>query len=103
LPSSLLLTASFGHLVPNPLLSLFQPLNTLNLHPSLLPKYRGAAPIQWGIINGDADENWNSNNGMGITVQELSRGKFDRGRILGQEKIVSSLSLSLYISYQKKT
>ncbi|GAA6010805.1 hypothetical protein JCM11491_002954 [Sporobolomyces phaffii] len=92
-PSSLLVTASFGHLLPTSLLSRFLPLNTLNLHPSLLPEYRGAAPIQWGIMNGDADSNWgrdttSANRGMGVTVQELSRGKFDRGRILGQEKVV---------------
>ncbi|GAA5980230.1 hypothetical protein JCM5350_000880 [Sporobolomyces pararoseus] len=89
LPSSLLLTASFGHLLPTSLLSRFQPLNCLNLHPSILPNYRGAAPIQWSIINGDADENWkNKGRGMGVTVQELSREKFDRGRILGNEKII---------------
>jgi methionyl-tRNA formyltransferase len=78
--SNILLTASFGHLIPNSLLDYFEPLNTLNVHPSLLPKYRGAAPIQWTIINGDQE--------TGVTVQELSRGKFDCGRILGQESIV---------------
>ncbi|GAA5928878.1 methionyl-tRNA formyltransferase [Sporobolomyces koalae] len=83
LASSLLITASFGHLLPTSLLARFHSLNTLNLHPSLLPKYRGAAPIQWGIINGDAD----LEGGMGVTIQELSRGKFDRGRILGQERV----------------
>ncbi|GAA5907844.1 methionyl-tRNA formyltransferase [Sporobolomyces salmoneus] len=93
LPNSLLLTASFGHLLPTSLLSLFLPLNALNLHPSMLPKYRGAAPIQWGVINGDSDRNWRGSRegelegGMGVTVQELSRGKFDRGRILGQERV----------------
>ncbi|GAA5857868.1 hypothetical protein JCM8547_006012 [Rhodosporidiobolus lusitaniae] len=80
-PRNLLLTASFGHLIPSALLSLFPLLNALNVHPSLLPKYRGAAPIQHGIVNGDADE---GGSGMGVTVQELSRGKFDQGRILGQ-------------------
>ncbi|GAA5960744.1 hypothetical protein JCM3765_007315 [Sporobolomyces pararoseus] len=90
LPYSLLLTASFGHLLPTSLLSQFQPLNALNLHPSILPNYRGAAPIQWGIINGDSDSNWkeDQDKGMGITVQELSREKFDRGRILANQKIV---------------
>ncbi|GAA5829712.1 hypothetical protein JCM3766R1_001275 [Sporobolomyces carnicolor] len=97
-PSSLLLTASYGHLLPTALLSRFEPLNTLNLHPSMLPSYRGAAPIQWGIINGDADANWNSTHldsprGMGVSVQELSHGKFDRGRILAQEKIARAAGL----------
>lgn len=86
-PSNLLLTASFGHLIPSSLLSRFLPLNTINVHPSLLPKYRGAAPIQWALINGDAE--------TGVSIQELSRGTFDKGRILGQSHFVSiSSSLS---------
>ncbi|KAK4048013.1 Methionyl-tRNA formyltransferase [Microbotryomycetes sp. JL201] len=78
-PDSVLLTASFGHLIPSRILSMFEPLHTLNVHPSLLPKYRGAAPIQWTIANGDRE--------TGVTVQELSRGKFDHGRILGQSRV----------------
>ncbi|KPV75606.1 uncharacterized protein RHOBADRAFT_53567 [Rhodotorula graminis WP1] len=81
--ANVLLTASFGHLIPTSLLSLFLPLNALNVHPSLLPRWRGAAPIQRGIIVGDADGV--TGESMGVTVQELSRGKFDRGRILAQQ------------------
>ncbi|BGP48191.1 Methionyl-tRNA formyltransferase [Rhodotorula kratochvilovae] len=84
-PQNLLLTASFGHLLPTPLLSLFHPLNALNVHPSLLPRWRGAAPIQRGIIAGDADGL--TDEPMGVTVQELSRGRFDRGRILAQQAV----------------
>jgi len=92
-PSNLLITASFGHLLPTPLLSHFLPLNALNLHPSMLPQYRGAAPIQWSVINGEADENWrDGERGCGVTVQELSRGRFDRGRILGSERIAGRAS-----------
>lgn len=83
-PNNVLVTASFGHLIPDSLLSRFEPLNTLNVHPSLLPQYRGAAPIQWTIINGDSL--------TGVTVQELSRGRFDRGRILAQDEYVSAYS-----------
>ncbi|KAL8281394.1 hypothetical protein RQP46_006078 [Phenoliferia psychrophenolica] len=54
-PSNILIAASFGHLIPSSLLDLFDPLNALNVHPSLLPKYRGAAPIQWAIINRDRE------------------------------------------------
>ncbi|KAM0787861.1 hypothetical protein ACM66B_003913 [Microbotryomycetes sp. NB124-2] len=77
--TSILLTASFGHLIPSRILSMFEHLHTLNVHPSLLPKYRGAAPIQWTIANGDRE--------TGVTVQELSKGKFDHGRILGQSRL----------------
>lgn len=79
-PQNLLLTASFGHLIPTSLLATyFEPLNALNVHPSLLPRWRGAAPIQWSILAGDVEG--------GVTVQELSRGRFDRGRILAQEHV----------------
>jgi len=53
-------------------------LGTINLHASLLPKYRGAAPIQWALINGDSD--------TGVTTFFIER-RVDTGAILLQEKI----------------
>lgn len=77
---NLLITASFGYLVPQSILARFPPLNTLNVHPSLLPKYRGAAPIQWTIMRGEKE--------TGVTVQSLGK-RFDEGRILAQQNVVS--------------
>ncbi|WVQ81994.1 hypothetical protein IAT38_004121 [Cryptococcus sp. DSM 104549] len=77
----LLLTASFGHIIPNRLLNLFRPTHRLNLHPSLLPTFRGPAPLQWTIAK-QLDK-------TGITVQTLapySRG-IDSGDIVGQVDI----------------
>lgn len=54
------------------------PLGTLNLHGSLLPKYRGAAPINWAVINGETE--------TGVTTF-LLRHEIDTGDILFQEKI----------------
>ncbi len=54
------------------------PLGTINLHASLLPKYRGAAPINWAIINGEKE--------TGLTTF-LIEGEIDTGRILLQHKI----------------
>jgi len=54
------------------------PLGTLNLHGSLLPKYRGAAPINWAVINGETE--------TGVTTF-LLRHEIDTGDILSQEKI----------------
>ena len=54
------------------------PLGTLNLHGSLLPKYRGAAPINWAIINGETE--------TGVTTF-LLRHEIDTGDILFQEKM----------------
>lgn len=53
-------------------------LGTFNLHGSLLPKYRGAAPINWCIINGDEES--------GVTTFKLTH-QIDTGSILFQEKI----------------
>jgi methionyl-tRNA formyltransferase len=54
------------------------PLGTYNLHGSLLPKYRGAAPINWAIINGDKE--------TGVTSFKLQH-EIDTGDIFMQEKI----------------
>src|SRR5205809_5694806 len=54
------------------------PMGTINVHASLLPQYRGAAPINWAIINGEKE--------TGITTFKLQQ-KIDTGDILLQEKI----------------
>ena len=45
--------ASFGVMVPEPVLEVFEPEGILNIHPSLLPLYRGASPIESAILDGD--------------------------------------------------
>jgi methionyl-tRNA formyltransferase len=55
------------------------PLGTINVHASLLPKYRGAAPINWAIINGEKES--------GVTTFKLTH-EIDTGNILLQEKVV---------------
>jgi methionyl-tRNA formyltransferase len=54
------------------------PLGTFNLHGSLLPKYRGAAPINWAVMNGDVE--------TGVTTFKLSH-EIDTGSILFREKV----------------
>ena len=46
--------AAYGQILPQSILDLPR-FGCLNVHTSLLPKYRGAAPIQWSILNGDAE------------------------------------------------
>ena len=55
------------------------PLGTFNLHASLLPQYRGAAPVQWALINGEKE--------TGVTTFLLDE-KIDEGRILLHEKLI---------------
>ena len=54
------------------------PMGTINLHGSLLPQYRGAAPINWAIINGEKE--------TGVTTFFIQQ-EIDTGKIIFQEKI----------------
>lgn len=54
-PDAFGILASFGIIIKPDLLELFEPEGILNLHPSLLPKYRGASPIESAILAGDQD------------------------------------------------
>ncbi|KAI0732728.1 Formyltransferase [Fomitopsis betulina] len=79
--SHVIITASFGHILPKRILELFLPSRRLNVHPSLLPEYRGAAPIQHTIMDGLKD--------TGVSVVEmLERSKgIDAGALWGQERV----------------
>ena len=61
----LLVVVAYGKILPEAVLAA-APLGALNVHGSLLPKYRGAAPIQWAVINGDAE--------TGVTIMRLDAG-----------------------------
>lgn len=78
----LLVTASFGRILPDSLLELFPKGQRLNVHPSLLPAYRGPAPIQHAIMNGDME--------TGVCVIEMLKrgGGIDTGEIWGQQRSV---------------
>lgn len=81
LPTSLLITASFGSILPPSLLSIFEQSRQLNVHPSLLPKYRGASPIQQAILNADTE--------TGVTILGMNSKGTDKGDIWAQNKVVS--------------
>ncbi len=72
----LIVVIAFGRKIGNQLINL-PPKGAINVHASLLPKYRGAAPINWAIINAE-DE-------TGITIITLAE-KMDAGPICAQEK-----------------
>ncbi len=67
---------AYGKIIPPAILKL-PPLGCINVHASLLPAYRGAAPIQWVIINGEAK--------TGITTMLMDEG-LDTGAVLLQEE-----------------
>jgi len=73
----LLVAAAFGGYVPRKVLAL-PPRGAINLHPSLLPRYRGAAPVAWALINGERE--------TGVSVHYLVE-KVDAGDILGSRRV----------------
>lgn len=73
----LIAVTAFGRILPPAILEL-PPQGCINVHASLLPKYRGAAPIQWALINGEQE--------TGITTMVMDAG-MDTGPILLQERV----------------
>src|SRR4029077_7170044 len=71
----------YGRIIPQWMIDLPR-LGNLNLHASLLPKYRGAAPIQWAIANGESV--------TGVTTMRIDAG-LDTGDILIQREIAIEL------------
>ena len=75
--ADLYIVASYGIIIPKKILDIPK-LGALNIHPSLLPKYRGPSPIQTAILNGDAE--------TGVTIMKLDE-KMDHGPIVAQEAL----------------
>jgi methionyl-tRNA formyltransferase len=72
LAPDLLVVVAYGKILPGALLRVPR-LGAINVHGSLLPRYRGAAPIQWAVINGETES--------GITIMQMDEG-MDTGDIL---------------------
>ena len=71
-----IIVAAFGQLIPKTILDMPK-YGCLNIHASLLPKYRGASPIQWAILNGDEK--------TGVTIMRMEEG-LDTGAIYLQKE-----------------
>jgi methionyl-tRNA formyltransferase len=76
LKPDLLVVVAYGQILPQPILDLPR-FGSLNVHTSLLPKYRGAAPIQWAVANGDAE--------TGVTIMKMDAG-LDTGPVLSMRR-----------------
>ncbi len=74
---SLICVVAYGKILPKEILEIPK-LGCVNVHASLLPKYRGAAPVQWAILNGDKT--------TGVSTMYMSEG-MDEGDIIFQEKV----------------
>ena len=76
LAPELIVTAAYGRILPEVLLSI-PACGCINVHASLLPKYRGAAPIQWAVLNGDET--------TGVTVQYMAK-EMDAGDVIASRE-----------------
>lgn len=77
-PADIFVVAAFGQLLSEEILNMPR-LGCINIHASLLPAYRGAAPIQWCVINGEER--------TGVTIMQMAKG-MDTGDILLQKEVV---------------
>ena len=74
----IIITAAYGQIIPKALLD-YPKYKCVNVHASLLPKYRGGAPIHWAIINGDEY--------AGVTIMYMDVA-MDSGDIISQDKLL---------------
>ena len=72
-----IIVSSYGKIIPPDILNIPR-FGCINIHPSLLPKYRGAAPIQRAIMNGDLE--------TGVSIMQIEEG-LDSGPVILQEKV----------------
>ncbi len=74
----IIIVAAFGQILPAQVLEL-PPYGCVNVHASLLPRYRGSSPVQWAIINGDAKS--------GVTTMQMDEG-IDTGDMLEKSEVI---------------
>jgi methionyl-tRNA formyltransferase len=74
LAPELIVVAAYGRILPDDILAL-PPKGCINVHSSLLPRYRGSAPIHWAVVNGDAT--------TGVTIMHMA-SELDAGDIIAQ-------------------
>src|ERR1700722_8700332 len=91
LKPSIIYSFSYRHLIPANVLAL-APLGAFNLHPSLLPAYRGRAPVNWVLVNGERE--------TGVTLHHMV-ARADAGDIVGQRAVAIDDSDNALILYRK--
>lgn len=75
LAPELIVVAAYGKLLPEEILNV-PPLGSINVHSSLLPKYRGAAPINWAVLNGETE--------TGVSIMYMAK-ELDAGDVILQK------------------
>ncbi len=90
----LIVVAAYGRILPKPVLDL-PPHGCINVHASLLPKYRGAAPIQWAMLRGEVE--------TGVTIMQMNEGmdtgdiRLQRATPIGADETYGALQARLAV------
>lgn len=85
--------AAYGRIVKQEIIDLF-PKGIINIHPSLLPRYRGPTPIETAILNGDTE--------TGVSIMQLTAG-MDEGPVYAQQEILLDGTETKFDLYEKVT
>jgi methionyl-tRNA formyltransferase len=80
-----IVVVAYGRIIPEWMLTLPR-LGCINVHGSLLPKYRGAAPIQWAVANGEAE--------TGVTTMVLDKGLDTGGMLLSRKVLIEGATMA---------
>lgn len=83
--------ASYGRLVPPAIIDWFEPRGIVNIHPSLLPRYRGSSPIESALLARDAE--------TGVSLMRLSEG-MDEGDLFAQTSIALPPDITKQAAYE---
>ena len=75
-PCDIIITCAYGQIIPEEILS-YPRLGCINVHASLLPKYRGGAPIHWCLLNGEEK--------TGVTIMYMDKG-MDTGDMIAKKE-----------------
>jgi methionyl-tRNA formyltransferase len=89
--ANIAILVAYGRIIPQKIIDLF-PMGIVNIHPSLLPRYRGPTPIESAIINGDS--------ATGVSIMQLTAG-MDSGPVYGQFPVSLTKDDDKFAAYTK--
>ena len=91
LSPDVIVVVAFGQILPSQILTI-PPLGCVNVHGSLLPAYRGAAPVNWAVVNGEKES--------GVTTMLMDEG-LDTGDMLLKKKVIIDANNTSEVLYHK--
>ncbi len=84
--------SAYGRIIPQRVIDVFSPIGIINIHPSLLPRYRGSTPIETTILSGDHE--------AGVSIMQLTAG-MDEGPVYAQQAITLNGNETKFDLYER--